>query len=107
QGILLPKKASSQDLPVLYGAVRPVAGAGKPWGDRAVMEAARVAAALKSHLVKFGITEMTCAEAALVLWSTDAKIIWSGGETGIEKEKEASLPSREQRLVEAFDYMRP
>jgi hypothetical protein len=101
RGILLPPKAVSADLPVLYGKVAPPAGpAGTPWGDPGVEAAARIAALLRPHRDRFHFddVEVTAGGAVLSNGPHTTHIVW-GQPPGKEPAGEAPAASKVQRLL--------
>jgi hypothetical protein len=101
RGILLPPRAVTADLPVLYGKVAPPAGpAGTPWGDSGVEAAARTAALLRPYRDRVHWEDIEITGRGLVLSNGPhtTHIVW-GQPPGKEPAGEAAAASKVQRLL--------
>jgi hypothetical protein len=102
KGLLLPRSAAVDGLPILSEAKPPSSAAGKPWGDLRVEAAARVAAALHPHQSMLKLMVFRYEDGRLALrrrvdsWPC---MIW-GQPPGEEAEGEPSAKVKVERLLE-------
>lgn len=102
-GLLLPRSAPRQGLPLLRGRHPPPSGPpGQPWGDPAVQDAAAVAALLRGHQAVPGLTDCTIdyASGELLLTAPRRRLLW-GHAPGKELTGEAAADVKLRRLLEA------
>jgi hypothetical protein len=102
-GLLLPRAAQTDGLPVLRGEVSRPAGTGKPWGSPAVTAAARTASLLRSGQARLDVASMEFVQGELVLWTrSGCRVVW-GRPTGEEKEHEPAADLKRERLLESLE----
>lgn len=100
QGVLLPRQAPTQNLPVLVTAVTPPKDpAGVRWSDIRVCAAAQVVALLQPHLSPLGLNHATVdvAEGEILFRTPKFRLLW-GRPPGLEKPDEAPAARKLERL---------
>ncbi|MBI1916802.1 MAG: hypothetical protein HYS12_19010 [Planctomycetes bacterium] len=99
-GVLLPRAADSAGLPVFRGKVAGAAGpTGTPWGDPAVVAAARTAGFLRPQGERLGLEAFEVVRGEVVLWtSSGSRILW-GNAPGREGAGEATAVLKRDRLL--------
>src|SRR5262245_8982382 len=102
-GLLMPRSAGTQGLPVLTWAKSPTVGAGKPWGDANVEAAARVANTLYPHqaMLKLMAFDYTADEKLTLRQRHDSwpVVLW-GRPPGDEADGEPLAREKIQRLLD-------
>jgi hypothetical protein len=113
EGVLLPKKAPLEKLPMLFDAPPPTARTDWHWGDAGVEAAARVAALLLPHRSHVEVEYLALSADGLVLWGSvyklevkprwlimlgNIKVLWGGPDANGDRLPKAKL----QRLLDAL-----
>src|SRR5262249_12642287 len=102
-GLLLPRAARTDGLPVLRGERSRPAGTGKPWGSPAVTAAARTASLLRSRQTHIEVASMEFVRGELVLWTrAGCRVVW-GRPPSEEKEHEPAAELKRERLFESLE----
>ena len=102
QGILLPRSAVPDHLPVLAGSVSAPSGPpGSRWGDARVAAAAKTTAFLAPHLARLRLddSEVEIVAGEIVFHRRGVRIVW-GHAPGQEDQGEAPAKVKLQRLLD-------
>jgi hypothetical protein len=104
-GILLPRGADTQGLPVLMVTSAPSAGSGRPWGDPRVEGAAKVATVIRPHQESLKLTAFEWDEGGNLALRRRPEswpvIVW-GRAPGDEVEREPLAAQKLQRLLDRY-----